>query len=63
MTVFTVDVFHTDRTRNADGSFVTFRSRVDVLAADAATLVAAQLVDAIRHDSVGGMVTGTQIVL
>src|SRR5205809_3037637 len=54
---WTVKVDHTDR-------HDTYQTTVDVLAETEteATLVAAQMVDAIRHDTIGGMVTRTTVV-
>lgn len=63
MLVFTVQVAHTDRTRTADGRFTTFTTFVDVLADTdvEATMVAAQMVAAIRAD-IDNMVIATTVV-
>lgn len=60
---YTVDVDVTDRTRRDDGSYVAVTRRVEVAAIDdtEATLVACQLVLAIRSD-IDPMVLGARIV-
>ena len=59
---YTVDVTYTDRTRAADGSYVTYRSVVTVEADDDtdATRTACQLVHCIRAD-LDPMVLGSSI--
>jgi hypothetical protein len=66
---FRVQVFHTDRTRDANGRYRTFRSDVDVVAdsdtdagADDARCAATQIVLAIRAD-LDPMVLDAQIVI
>jgi hypothetical protein len=66
---FTVEVDFTDRTRNADRTFVTFTSTVRVLADTdtQATQMAAQMVAAIRDtafngEQIDGMVIATRLI-
>lgn len=62
MLTYHVNVTWTDRTRAADGGYVTYLARVTVLADDdtEATLVAAQLAHAIRAD-LDPMILSTRI--
>lgn len=62
-TPFRVLVTYTDRSRGDDGRFRTFTTEVEVLAADdvEAVQLAAQMVDAIRTD-VDGMVVSARVI-
>jgi len=60
---FTVRVTYTDRSRHSDRTFVEFYSTVEVLADSdtEATMVASQMVDAIRFD-IDGMVIAARVI-